>query len=154
MSTPAIASRDANVWRRSYQEKSVIRARWSAGRKTRLMKFCESRGVLGVDEVAAELLPTKSWPACEDSCRRKDRRYGRRRCERCAGARGECAHRYGLGDSGLGCWRHRDRRVFALGGVGVGVLLVTVALGRIEAWERVGTIRGSGLVMLDHVRNY
>src|SRR5262245_10694057 len=38
MSTPAIASRDANVWRRSCQEKLVMRARRSAGRKTRLIK--------------------------------------------------------------------------------------------------------------------
>jgi hypothetical protein len=59
-----------------------------------------------------------------------------------------------VGALGLGCWRHRDRRVLALGAVGVGVLLVTLGLGHVEAWERVGTIAGSSLVLLAHVRNY
>jgi hypothetical protein len=46
MGTPAIASRDAKVWRRSCHEKSLIRARRNAGRKTRLMKFCELSAVV------------------------------------------------------------------------------------------------------------
>jgi hypothetical protein len=59
-----------------------------------------------------------------------------------------------IGAPGLGCRRHRDRAVLALGAMGIGTLLVTLAFGHIEYWERVGTIAGSGLILLAHVRNY
>jgi hypothetical protein len=55
---------------------------------------------------------------------------------------------------GLGCWRHRDRLVLFLGVAGVGVLLLTLGLGHVEGWERVGTIVGSVLVLLGHARNH
>jgi MerC mercury resistance protein len=59
-----------------------------------------------------------------------------------------------IGALGLGCRRHRDRAVLALGAMGIETLLVTLAFGHIEYWERVGTIAGSGLILLAHVRNY
>jgi hypothetical protein len=59
-----------------------------------------------------------------------------------------------IGALGLGCRRHRDRAVLALGAMGIGTLLVTLAFGHIEYWERVGTIAGSGLILRAHVRNY
>jgi MerC mercury resistance protein len=59
-----------------------------------------------------------------------------------------------IGALGLGCRRHRDRAVLALGAMRIGTLLVTLAFGHIEYWERVGTIAGSGLILLAHVRNY
>jgi hypothetical protein len=55
---------------------------------------------------------------------------------------------------GLGCWRHRDRTVFVLGAAGIVTLLLTLALGHIEHWERVCTVAGSGLVLFAHLRNY
>jgi MerC mercury resistance protein len=59
-----------------------------------------------------------------------------------------------IGALGLGCRRHRDRAVLALGVIGIVTLLVTLAFGHTEYWERVGTIAGSGLVLVAHARNY
>jgi hypothetical protein len=58
------------------------------------------------------------------------------------------------GALGLGCWRHRDLAVLALGAAGIGILLATLALGHIEHWEGVLTVSGSGFVLLAHARNY
>lgn len=57
----------------------------------------------------------------------------------------------------LGCRRHRDRAVLALGGLGL-VLLVGVAvvgeelLG--EGGERIGTLLGGAALAAGHLRNY
>jgi hypothetical protein len=55
---------------------------------------------------------------------------------------------------GLGCSRHSDRRVFFLGVAGIGMLLLTLGLGHVERWEKVGTAAGSVLVLLGQLRNY
>src|SRR5262245_60987799 len=44
MSTPAMRSREAKVWRKSFQRKSLILARRSAGLKTRPTKCLPSSG--------------------------------------------------------------------------------------------------------------
>ena len=57
----------------------------------------------------------------------------------------------------LGCKRHRQWQVFAVGLVGCGVLLITAAVGHDfmgETAEKVATVIGSCLVAVGHLINF
>lgn len=57
----------------------------------------------------------------------------------------------------LGCWRHRDERVLALGAVGaVGLVLAGTVLHDVvgETGEKVATLAAAALLISAHVRNY
>jgi hypothetical protein len=57
----------------------------------------------------------------------------------------------------LGCRRHRDAGVLALGVLGLMALVLLAAWGHAlvgEGWERVASAGGSAVVALAHVRNY
>ena len=57
----------------------------------------------------------------------------------------------------LGCKRHRQWYVFAIGAMGCSVLLITAVLGHDlmgEFFEKVATIIGSSLVASSHLVNY
>lgn len=54
----------------------------------------------------------------------------------------------------LGCRRHRDVRVLGLGTAGLAVLVVAVALGHVEYWERRMTLGATALMVMAHARNY
>jgi MerC mercury resistance protein len=54
----------------------------------------------------------------------------------------------------LGCRRHRDVWVLGLGTAGLGLLVVGVALGHVEYWERPMTLGATALIVMAHARNY
>ena len=57
----------------------------------------------------------------------------------------------------LGCKKHKRYRVLVLGGIGLFVLVLTVALGHDrlgESWEKTLTVIGASFVALSHILNY
>ena len=54
----------------------------------------------------------------------------------------------------LGCRRHRDVAVLALGIVGLGVLVVAAVPGHFDSWERPVTLGATALMIAAHTRNY
>jgi len=54
----------------------------------------------------------------------------------------------------LGCRRHRDAWVLGLGLAGLSFLVLAVALGHVEYWERPMTLGATALIVVAHVRNY
>jgi hypothetical protein len=57
----------------------------------------------------------------------------------------------------LGCRRHKDRRVLALGLLGLAVLAATSVLGHDllgETGEKVATVLGGGILIAGHYRNH
>ena len=58
---------------------------------------------------------------------------------------------------GLGCWLHKDRRVFSLGALGLAGLVASAALPHEalgETGERLVTLGSAGLLISAHVRNF
>lgn len=58
---------------------------------------------------------------------------------------------------GLGCRKHRGKSVLVLGGIGLGLLVVSAILGEEglgEIGEKVATVFAASIVALAHVRNY
>lgn len=58
---------------------------------------------------------------------------------------------------GLGCWRHKDRRVLFLGLLGVVGIVLSATLPHEllgEAGEKVGTVVSAALLIAAHVRNF
>ena len=54
----------------------------------------------------------------------------------------------------LGCRRHRDGWVLGFGVAGLVLLVVAVACGHIEYWERPMTLGAAALIVAAHARNY
>jgi hypothetical protein len=57
----------------------------------------------------------------------------------------------------LGCWRHKDRAVIALGAAGLGILVLAALSGPEwlgNAGERGMTLLGSFAIMAGHMRNF
>jgi MerC mercury resistance protein len=54
----------------------------------------------------------------------------------------------------LGCRLHRDAWVLGFGVIGLNLLLITVAIGHVELWERPMTFSATALIVAAHVRNY
>ena len=58
---------------------------------------------------------------------------------------------------GIGCWRHKDRWVLALGVIGLtGIVMSATVLHDLtgEAGERIGTLISAAILILAHWRNY
>ena len=58
---------------------------------------------------------------------------------------------------GIGCWRHKDRWVLALGMIGMtGMVLAAFVLHDIigETGERIATVLSAGVLIVAHYRNY
>jgi hypothetical protein len=58
---------------------------------------------------------------------------------------------------GIGCWRHRDRRVLTLGMIGLtGMVLAVAVLHDLvgETGERIATLLAAAALITAHVRNY
>ena len=58
---------------------------------------------------------------------------------------------------GIGCWRHKDRRVLALGIIGLtGIVMAATVLHDIvgETGERIVTVISAAILVSAHVRNF
>ena len=58
---------------------------------------------------------------------------------------------------GIGCWRHKDRRVLALGVIGLtGMVLSFAVLHDVagEVGERIGTLLSAAVLIVAHYRNF
>ncbi len=58
---------------------------------------------------------------------------------------------------GIGCWRHKDRRVLVLGMIGLtGIVLAAVVLHDLvgEVGERIVTVLSAGVLVAAHYRNF
>ena len=58
---------------------------------------------------------------------------------------------------GIGCWRHKDQWVLALGSIGVaGIVLSFAVLHDVagDAGERIGTVISASVLIAAHYRNY
>ena len=58
---------------------------------------------------------------------------------------------------GIGCWRHKDRRVLVLGMIGLtGIVLSAVVVHDLvgEVGERIGTVLSAAVLIAAHYRNF